>query len=57
MNYFINNDNEQVGGHGKPDSQFARRISVGKGGAVNAVAKYHAVQLARVGSKRHFVVS
>jgi len=40
-----------------PDSPVARLVGIGQGGAVNAVAKSHGVQLARVGSKSHFDVS
>lgn len=40
-----------------PDSPVARLVGVCQGGAVNAVAKSHGVQLARVGSKSHFDVS
>jgi len=40
-----------------PDSPVARLVGIGQGGAVNAVAKSHGVQLARVGSKRHFDVA
>ncbi len=40
-----------------PDSTVARLVGIGQGGEVNAVAKSHGVQLARVGSKRHFDVA
>ena len=40
-----------------PDSPVARLVGIGQGRAVNAVAKSHGVQLARVGSKRHFDVA
>ena len=40
-----------------PDSPVARLVGIGQGGAVNAVAKSHGLQLARVGSKRHFDVA
>ena len=40
-----------------PDSPVARLVGIGQGGAVNAVSKSHGVQLARVGSKRHFDVA
>ena len=40
-----------------PDAPVARLVGIGQGGAVNAVAKSHGVQLARVGSKSHFDVS
>jgi len=40
-----------------PDSPVARLVGIGQSGAVNAVQKFHGVQLARVGSKRHFDVS
>ncbi len=45
-----NQNRSQVG----PDSPVARLVGIGHGGAVNAVAKSHGVQLARVGSKSHF---
>jgi len=48
-----NQNRSQVG----PDSPVARLVGIGQGGAVNAVAKSHGVQLARVGSKSHFDVS
>jgi hypothetical protein len=47
----------QNGGQVGPDSPVARFVGIGQGGAVNAVAKSHGVQLARVGSQRHFDVS
>ena len=40
-----------------PDTPVARLVGIGQGRAVNAVAKSHGVQLARVGSKRHFDVA
>ena len=40
-----------------PDAPVARLVGIGQGGAVNAVAKSHGVQLARVGSKSHLDVS
>ncbi len=38
------------------DSPVARLVGIGQGGALTAVSKSHGVQLARVGSKRHFDV-
>ena len=40
-----------------PNSPVARLVGKGQGEKVNAVAKSHGVQLARVGSKSHFDVS
>jgi hypothetical protein len=40
-----------------PNSPVARLVGIGQGRAVNAVAKSHGVQLARVGSKSHFDVA
>ena len=40
-----------------PDSPVARLVGIGQGRAVNAVAKSHGVQLARVGSKSHLDVA
>lgn len=48
---------DQYCGQVGPDSPVARLVGIGQGGAVNAVAKSHGVQLARVGSKSHFDVS
>ena len=48
-----NQNCSQVG----PDAPVARLVGIGQGGSVNAVAKSHGVQLARVGSKSHFDVS
>ena len=48
-----NQNCSQVG----PDAPVARLVGIGQGGAVNAVAKSHGVQLARVGSKSHFDIA
>ena len=40
-----------------PDSPVARLVGIGQGGAINAVAKSHCVQLDRVGSEHHFEVA
>jgi hypothetical protein len=39
------------------DTPIARLVCIGHGGATNAVAKLHGVQLAQSGSKGHFDVS
>jgi hypothetical protein len=39
------------------DSPVARLVGICQGAAVNAVAKFHGVQLAQVGSQGHFYVS
>ena len=40
-----------------PNSPVARLVGICQGGAMNAVAKYHGVQLARVGSKSYFDIA
>ncbi len=48
-----NQNGSQVG----PDSPIARLVGIGQGGSVNAVAKAHGVELARVGPQSDFDVA